>query len=745
MPLNARLPLLPVNAIEVSDELAISNDGERLVFFNAAGPIFSCRLEDRTTVRLAAVTMIEEGLAPLTALAKALGMHRSTLYRHTRRFEERGVDGLVSGRSGPKGPRTLTPQVQRRAQELLDRGESIRSTAAAVGMSDRGLRHAIKRGSLIARASKPVASAAPSEAGAADSAVELTSPRERAAVDQSCTLGVATTRELDRSLACVGKLDEARPEFEAMEAVPGAGALLALPALLHEGLLEVGTEVYSSLRSGFFGLRSILLAFGFMALLRIKTPEQLTEHAPGELGVLLGLDRLPEVKTLRRKLRELGHRKLADKFTGRLTERWAQTEPKELAILYVDGHVRPYHGRKYKLPKLHLPQRGRPHPGTKDFHVNDRRADPLLFVTVDATEGLLATLDTDLLPEIRCLVGPKRRVTVAFDREGWSPKMFAKWKAEGFDVLTYRKGKQPQWRKSSFQTITDQVGGEKVTYCLAERKLKLSNDLEVREIRRLTEDGHQTSVITTDEKLPLLAVAHRMFCRWRQENFFRYMRHEFALDHLCTYAVDPADPKRLVTHPERAKLEKRLKATRTSRTKLLERRLKLAPGETIQVHKKKMGEQELDQLLEDREKEAERLAARVDKLPEQVPIEEVLEPEEIVQLERERKVLVDAIKLTAYRAESSLARLVEPLFKRHQEESRKLLKSIFQATADVIPDPGRGQLNVRFHGLASPRATRALRELCAIVNVDAPLYPGSTLRLHFEAPGSQCEARGLQE
>ena len=93
---------------------------------------------------------------------------------------------------------------------------------------------------------------------------------------------------------------------------------------------------------------------------------------------------------------------------------------------------------------------------------------------------------------------------------------------------------------------------------------------------------------------------------------------------------------------------------------------------------------------------------------------------------------MDAIKLTAYRAETSLARLVEPFFKRHEEEARKFLKSIFQATADMIPDHRAHRLSVRFHGLANPRATRALRDLCTIVNDSAALYPGTTLRLHFE-------------
>jgi hypothetical protein len=626
----------------------------------------------------------------------------------------------VAKRPGPKGPHALTREVQRRAQKMLNRGDSIRGAAASVGLSERGLRHAIKRGLLKVQTSRRFDRATPDVVEAA------TGPRDRATADQTCVAGVATKRETDRALARVGKLEQADPSFEPAEAVPGAGVLLALPVLLSEGLIEVGEGVYGKLRNGFFGLRSVLLIFAFMALLRIKSPEQLTEYAPGELGILLGLDRAPEVKTLRRKLREMGASQLALTFTKKLTERWAKAAPKELALLYIDGHVRPYNGRKHVLPKHHVQQRGRSMPGTKDFHVNDRRADPLFFVTAEATEGMLATLDTSLLPEVRRLVGPRRRVTIAFDREGWSPELFAKWKDEHFDVLTYRKGKQSRWQKRFFTTVKGTVGGEKVEYCLAEREVKLTNGLKVGEIRRLTDDGHQTAVVTTNDKLPLLAVAHRMFSRWRQEKFFRYMRHEFALDHLCTDKVEPADPKRIVPRPERA-----------TRTRLLERAFDLAPGKTTRIGKRQVDEVELDPLILKRETEARKLSARIAKLPKPVPLQQVLEPNQVVKLEQERKVLVDAIKLTAYRAESALARLVEPFFHRHQDKARKFLKSIFTATADITPDQRNRRLTVRFHGLASPRATRALGELCVLVNEDAPLYPGSNLRLHFEVPVSQ--------
>jgi len=730
--LRSRLPLLPDGAEVVSPDLAVVRDGTMFVLLNAAGAIYQCKQDDEVGVRLGTALAVELGLAPVAVLARACRLHRATLHRDHAKLEAGGVEALQPRKRGPKGPHKLTATVLRDAQRVLNGGASLRAVAKGAGVSEFAIRHAIRKG-LLARASATV-QAAPVAAPATTEDDALVRPRERAEQDQACESGVAVKRTDERALARSGMLAEAAPVFEAVEAVPGAGVLLALPALLEEGLLEVGTKVYAGLRNGFFGLRSVLLTFAFMALLRIKTPEQLTEHAPGELGLLLGLDRAPEVKTLRRKLREMGERGLARTFMRQLTERWARAAPRELALLYVDGHVRPYHGRTHVLPKHHVQQRGRPLPGTKDFHVNDRRADPLFFVTAEATEGLLAMLDSTLLPEVRRLVGPDRRVTITFDREGWSPRRFAKWKDEGFDILTYRKGQQSKWQERFFSTVEGTVGGEKVEYRLAERTVTLSNGLRVREIRRLTDDGHQTAVITTNEKLPRLAVAHRMFSRWRQENFFRYMRHEFALDHLCTHEVEPADPKREVAHPERTLLKKKLANARSSLARLDDKSVNMQPGGFARVGRRRLSEDEMDETLLRREEEIDRLKLRIAALPQRVTLDRVLDPSEIVQLERERKVLVDAIKLIAYRAESALARVMEPLLARHEEETRKFLKTVFQATADIIPDPAARRLTVRFHGLASPRTTRALGELCALVNDRAPLYPGTSLRLHFEAP-----------
>ena len=736
MTLQRSLGVIPPEARIVSPRLAILLDDEQLVAFSASDAIYQCRRDDREGMRLAGAMFSGLGLANVTALARALGVSRETIHRNRRLYVAGGAEALLNAPRRPKTPHKLTGAVQLRAQQCLDEGWSVNRTAQEVDLTEGALRRAIRQRRLHRRFKARVGRPARDHMPVPET---TSSPSQRAHEDQACEHGVAVKRTLDRVLASSGKLSEAAPEFDAAEAVPGAGVLLALPALLEQGLVEVGQEVFGALRNGFFGLRSVLLTFAFMALLRIKNPEQLTSHAPGELGQLLGLDRAPEVKTLRRKLDEMGQRRLARPLHQRLTERWAATEPDELGLLYLDGHVRPYHGRKHTLPKHHVQQRGRPMPGTQDFHVNDARAEPLFVVTAEATEGLLTMMEEHLLPEIRFLVGPERRVTVVFDREGWSPASFARWQEVGFDVLTYRKGRQSCWQRRFFSAVEGTADERQVVYQLAERRVKLSNGLPVREVRRLSDDGHQTAVITTDESLSTFEVAHRMFSRWRQENFFRYMRHEFDLDHLCTYDVEPADPARLVPHPERKKLDQQIKTAQSAMGQLVGRRGHLKPGDKLRVNGRMLDEDEVDERLRRREDEIRRLKERRDALPKKVPLDDVLDPEQIVQLERERKLLTDAFKMIAYRAEPQLARWLEPLFKRYEDEGRKFLQSVFQATADLLPDRHHKTLTVRFHGLSSPRATRALSGLCDIVNTKQLCYPGTDLRLLFEAPECHTE------
>jgi hypothetical protein len=728
MPTQYRLPIQPAGAQDVNDVLAIHRQGEQVAYFAAGVPIFTHAAGDPVGQRLAAVQILELGLADKTDLAPVLGLHRTTLYRCQQKVRAEGVRGVVDALPGPRGPHKLTDTTRQHVQRLLDQGTSLRAAAATVGITEGALRHALRRGTLRPRGA---AGAGPAAAG----------PRHRSEQDATAPGGVAVHRHTERALAAAGRLPEAPPRFAPAEGVRGAGVLCALPALGQLGLLPVAEAVYGRLRNGFYGLRSVLLTLACMALLRVRTPEQLAGHAPGEFGRCLGLDRVPEVKTLRRKLADLAAQRQAVAFHRALAARWLAQAPDAVGFLYVDGHVRPYHGHAHRLPEAHVARRRLCLPATTDFFVNDQQAAPVFLVTAPANEGLVRMLRAAILPELRRQLGPDRRGTVIFDREGWSPALFAEILGTGFDVLTYRKGKTRRWPGQAFAEVTGTVAGREVTYTLAEKTVRLPNGPRLREVRRLTATGHQTAVLTSRADLPALEIAARMFARWRQENFFRYLRHSFALDALVTYAAEPADPARTVPNPARKKLRRRRAevrqalAAREQEYGAAARRNPEARRPTMRGFKIAHGQ--LGQTIRTLQAKAARLAARLRALPARVPVGEVQPPETVVRLAPEAKLLTDSIKLAAYRAETALVRLLGPHYARTEAEGRALLREVFSAPADLLPDEPAGVLRVRLHSLANPRSNRALGALCEALTATETRFPGTRLRLVYESPVMQ--------
>jgi hypothetical protein len=144
-------------------------------------------------------------------------------------------------------------------------------------------------------------------------------------------------RRVDRLMAYMGFIDDAAPLFCSATHVPGAGVLLALPALVGSGVFHCAREIYGSIGPAFYGLRTSVLALLLMALLRIKRPEGLKEHPPENLGRVLGLDRAPEVKTLRRKLARLAAFGRGAQFSRALAQQRVAQRGAAMGFLYVDS------------------------------------------------------------------------------------------------------------------------------------------------------------------------------------------------------------------------------------------------------------------------------------------------------------------------------------------------------------------------------------------------------------------------
>jgi hypothetical protein len=233
----------------------------------------------------------------------------------------------------------------------------------------------------------------------------------------------------------------------------------------------------------------------------------------------------------------------------------------------------------------------------------------------------------------------------------------------------------------------------------------------MREIRRLGKNGHQTAILTTRQDLPAEQIAEQMFARWRQENVFNYMQSEFNLDHLSTYATEPADPQRRVPNPERRALEKSRQAKkaplgRTHAQQAKQQRDGVSPAKQVKTI----------EAIERLERECDQLTARIHDMEERVPLNTIREADKIVHHEGERKTITQLIKVVAYRSERCLASLVEPFFARHDDEVRAFLKAAFRLPGDIIPDDERNELRVRLYGLANNRSQQALIALCEYLN-----------------------------
>ena len=206
-------------------------------------------------------------------------------------------------------------------------------------------------------------------------------------------------------------------------------------------------------------------------------------------------------------------------------------------------------------------------PASTDYGVNDQRGDPLFVVTADAHPARTRML-VPVLSEVRELLGPRRHSTLVFDRAGWSPKLFPLL-AMGFDILTYRKGRTRHIAEKRFTLHQARLDGRQVRYLLHDQPVRfLKAKLRLHQVTRLTETGHQTPLVTSRWDLRAIVVAHRMFERWRQENFFKYLREEYLIDALLDYQVEPDDPNRSVPNPARKALEQEIHTARVHLRKL---------------------------------------------------------------------------------------------------------------------------------------------------------------------------------
>jgi hypothetical protein len=740
------------NTVIINARCSLRIEADQRVIVVAGLPVHHYRAADAVAEAYAMVFLVESGFAQQTEVARAFARSVRSVRRHQRRYAQGGMAALGREEGWRRGRRRICGKRLRSIETLKSQGMSNRAIAHRLGVSEKAIRKLVGASKpaedaqlAFAGVMRPPATPVPSakSTGAdADSATLIAQDRTGGG-DPITALGNdsepvpmsldrdASDRTFDRQLAYLGLLDDAAPLFRDGSAVPAVGVLLALACLVESGLLRISRKLYGEIGPAFYGLRTTLLTLLLMALLRIKRPEHLKERDPAAFGRLLGLDRAPEVKTLRRRLTRLAAHHRAEQLGAELARLRVDQRGHLMGFLYVDGHVRAYHGQRPIASKAYVARRHLAMPASTDYWINDRSGDPLFVITGEVNAALTKAFPR-LLREVRDVIG-ERRVTIVFDRGGWSPKLFNTIIKDGFDVLTYRVGRCRRIHERRFIRRRAEFDGCWVDYLLHDQPVRfLKGKLRLRQVTRLCDNGHQTQVITSRWDLRDVEVAYRMFERWRQENFFKYMREEFLLDALIDYQIEPEDPTRTIPNPERRALDKEIQAARADLARL-EREYGAAAASNAEQCRPTMRGFKIaygklgKQLRMARDRVAQLCAQRQD-LPKRVEVRDLNE-RAVVKLATERKHLTDIIKMVAYQTESDLLALLRPHYARADQEGRTLLHELFATAGDIRV--GESELHITLAPLSSPHRTHAAEALCEMLDQTATMFPGSHLRMRF--------------
>jgi len=745
------------NTVVINARCSLRIEAGQRVIVVAGLPVHHYRAEDAVAEAYAMVFLVESGFAQQTDVARAFARSVRSVRRYQGRYAQGGMVALGRAEGWGRGRRRISGKRLRSIEMLKSQGMSNRAIAHRLGVSEKAIRKLVGpskpiesaqivfAGMTTAAAGTLPTTGAPSATSTGDDAARampladdraggrdpITAPADD---DEPVPMSLdrdASDRTFDRQLAYLGLLDDAAPLFREGSSVPGVGVLLALPCLVEGGLLRISRKLYGEIGPAFYGLRTTLLTLLFMALLRIKRPEHLKECDPAAFGRLLGLDRAPEVKTLRRRLTRLAAHHCAEQLGAELARLRVDQRGHLMGFLYVDGHVRAYHGQRAISSSAYVARRHLAMPASTDYWINDRTGDPLLVITGEVDAALTKALPR-LLREVRDVVG-ERRITIVFDRGGWSPKLFATMIKDGFDVLTYRKGRCRHINERRFVRRRAELDGRSVDYLLHDQPVRfLKGKLRLRQITRLCDNGHQTQVITSRWDLRDIEVAYRMFERWRQENFFKYMREEFLLDALVDYRIEPEDPTRTIRNPERRALDKEIRAARADLARL-EREYGAAAADNAEQHRPTMrgfkaAHGRLGKQLRAARARVAQLSEQRHDVPKRVEVRDLNE-RTLVKLATERKHLTDIIKMVAYQAESDLLALLRPHYARVEQEGRTLLHELFAAAGDIrVCD---SELRITLAPLSSPHRTHAAKALCEMLDHTATIFPGSRLRMRL--------------
>ena len=453
-----------------------------------------------------------------------------------------------------------------------------------------------------------------------------------------------------------------------------------------------------------------------------------TKHLiPAQAGILAGIGRLPDPRTLRPRLAAIADRCDPLALQRQLAAAMLAADAPGLHVYYVDDHFVPYEGAK-PVPKGWNTKRRHAQPGRADTMITDYQGRAVAFATGEPS-GLAATLP-GALAQLRQVLGAEAKILLGFDRGGSYPVAFRGIRDARADWVT--------WRRSPLAPVTAAPrrywaargdGKPAEVLWLAEETVTIKDYGQARQIT-LSEDGAPVlQVLTSDLAAPAAALLSWLRCRWRIENLFKYLEANYGIHWLCDYHAKAEDDDHLIANPERKAARARLREAEAALAAAERELATLLTSPELSAAAKNKAIPPAEKKITTARNAVAAARTALKGIPAKLPASQVTPGAQKAILATRRRSLQMVLRLLAAAAEHWLGNRLND-YLRDPDEYRAITRHLLHLGGTITSTPR--VIAVTLDPPAAPRITRALGLLIEEINAAPPRMPGDTRPITYQ-------------
>lgn len=648
-------------------------------------PVVHFDIDSSSERKIAVIELLEQGVCNQTLAGKLCGFHRNTVFKIIRTKDLLGIEEVLRDDRGAKAPYKYVSKIRSHVKKLIRKHPNWTdqdiATQAALNLKTDISRSAVAR---IRTEKQERNEKRPSRKELYDMAVVADLAVREHNIQRQLWLNFDTEPELKKQAEQYEQDPPPEAEGEIFQSFieqlqKGKQCMFAGGLMHHLFLNEIEFEQIMDnfpIKVGSTYQYSDIISTVFHSISQgIASIETLKLVNAYDFGLLIGRPRIPDKKTMRQHLKEMGELNKSDDLIDQFAHLLLKHDRIDREVFFIDGHFLPYYGLK-AIAKGYFTVRRQAMKGNELYMITDLQGRPLFFIN--------ESNEIDFRPIISRSAAMLKdfgieRPTLVFDRGGYGVHFFSKLDYDA-DFITWAKYLNKQTltdMPDSAFTVGVLCGENRFLVCekqhtvreSAQNAKKSGRDKPACMDLRLVvlhdvKTGKRMGIYTNNKDKPVYDIAWYMLQRWgKSENVYKEFMACFNLDYHPGYDIKELEKQPLVDNPDVALTSKAInslkKEIKLTEKEVLFNEMKLERRPDKRLCKKiSILKKEVKRAVED----IRQLEQKLSKLEDKVPITELLQGKPMSRADLEKKKLYDFTQILAYHSRERLLEILKQYY-----------------------------------------------------------------------------------